>query len=222
MISNFNIYIIFIFLLSIIGCSSSGPIINYKLISVPDLNQVTTASLGDSLLTQAKGIMGYKRIEISSAFGYYSRIEPGIYCQLNKNSNLYFSPNPKAVTFTSPNGQVHGYNNKVGYDQDNKRICPGGGNPCYDSSEISIIELGRGPCLTSKSFQQTIEYSGKHGNILNFVYREFMDSMIRSGFTTNFTIDLSEGNSLTYKGAKIKIENATNNKITYKVLKNFN
>lgn len=223
MVDKLNFILIVIFSLSIVGCTSrSGPIIRYQSISIPDINQVKTVSLGESLLTQAEGFMGYNRIKLGPAFGVYSKIDSGIYCQLNKNSNLYYSADPQAVTFTSPNGQIHGYNNKVGYDRNDKRICPGGGKPCYNSSEISIIELGSGTCLTNKSFQRTIEYSGKNGNVLSFVYREFSNNMIRSPYTTNFTIDLSEGNSLTYKGAEIKIENATNNKITYKLLKNFN
>jgi hypothetical protein len=219
-------YLFFIFFLLIAGCSSSRPIIHqtYQFISEPELNTTTTVGLGDEMLNQyhAHGFVG-NRIELSSAVGAYSRIEAGIYCQLQPNSNLYMSPDDEAVKFTSPNGQIVGYNNRVSYDRDKQRICPGGGRPCYDSSEISIVERSNGSCLKRDKdyFQRIIEYSGKNGNILTFVYREFANDMIRSGFTTNFTIDLSEGDTLTYKGSKIKIEDATNNQITYKVLKNF-
>ena len=71
------------------------------------------------------------------------------------------------------------------------------------------------------SFQQTIEYAGKSGNILKFVYSEFTKGLARDAFNREFQVDLSEGNVLAFKGALIEIESATNINIRYKVIRNF-
>ena len=71
------------------------------------------------------------------------------------------------------------------------------------------------------SFQQTIEYAGKSGNILKFVYSEFTKGLARDAFNREFQVDLDEGNVLAFKGALIEIESATNINIRYKVIRNF-
>ena len=71
------------------------------------------------------------------------------------------------------------------------------------------------------SFQQTIEYAGRNGDILKLNYSEFSDGFARQAFTREFQVDLSEGNIAAYKGAIIEIVEATNVQIKYKVIRNF-
>ena len=71
------------------------------------------------------------------------------------------------------------------------------------------------------SFQQTIEYAGKSGNMLKFVYSEFIKGLARDAFNREFQVDLNEGNVLAFKGALVEIESATNINIRYKVIRNF-
>ena len=71
------------------------------------------------------------------------------------------------------------------------------------------------------SMQRTIEYAGKNGNIVKFIYSEFKDDMARDAFTREFSIDLSEDNAGAYKGAVFEIIKATNSTIEYKVIRNF-
>jgi hypothetical protein len=73
----------------------------------------------------------------------------------------------------------------------------------------------------SNSFQQTIEYAGRSGDILQFTYSEFADGFARQAFSREFQVDLAQGNLAAYKGAVIEIESATNASITYKVVRNF-
>ena len=71
------------------------------------------------------------------------------------------------------------------------------------------------------SFQRVIEYAGKKGSIVKFIYSEFKDEMVRDAFMREFEIDLNDGNTVAYKGCVfeiIKVDNAT---ITYKVLRHF-
>ena len=88
-----------------------------------------------------------------------------------------------------------------------------------DKSDIEISD--RWFIYQKDSFQQTIEYAGKSGNILKFVYSEFTEGLARDAFNREFQVDLNEGNVLAFKGALIEIESATNINIRYKVIRNF-
>jgi len=84
------------------------------------------------------------------------------------------------------------------------------------------IEInGRYFLYQPNSFQQTIEYAGKSGNQLKFIYSEFNHGFARDAFTREFQVDLGEGNIAAFKGALIEIEEATNVNIRYKVIRNF-
>ena len=71
------------------------------------------------------------------------------------------------------------------------------------------------------SFQRVIEYAGKKGNIVKFIYSEFKDNMVRDAFMREFEVDLSEGSSVAYKGLVFEILNADNATISYKVIRHF-
>jgi len=75
--------------------------------------------------------------------------------------------------------------------------------------------------ISSDTLQQSIEYAGKSGNILKFIYSEFYASRARDAFTREFQVDLSDGNVGAFKGAIFEILNADNTTITYKVVRNF-
>ena len=72
-----------------------------------------------------------------------------------------------------------------------------------------------------ESMQRTIEYAGKNGDQVSFVYSEFNDGYARDAFTREFSIDLTEGNVAAFKGAVFEIIKATNSTIEYKVIRNF-
>ena len=76
--------------------------------------------------------------------------------------------------------------------------------------------------MVSDSLVKTIEYNGKSANTLKFTYREFSHNMARAAYTTDFTVDLSDGNQVVaYKGAKLKIVKADNSSINYTVVSGF-
>ncbi len=122
----------------------------------------------------------------------------------------------------------------------------GGGAGIYDFILVSAPNDGMEICLTTgikygctkgkfikdydvspsffysvNSFQQTIEYAGRNGDVLKFTYSEFADGYARQSFTREFQVDLTQGKVAAYKGAIIEIESATNASITYKVVRNF-
>jgi|TARA_B110000091_G_C13718812_1_gene433848 hypothetical protein len=75
--------------------------------------------------------------------------------------------------------------------------------------------------INEKAIQQSIEYAGRSGNTLTFIYAEFRGGMARSGFNREFSIDLSNGNVGAFKGAVFEVMEATNTTITYKVIRHF-
>jgi hypothetical protein len=74
---------------------------------------------------------------------------------------------------------------------------------------------------SENSFQQTIEYAGKSGSTLKFIYSEFKNDFARDAFTREFTIDTDEGNIGAYKGAVFEVIEATNASIRFKVIRHF-
>ena len=60
------------------------------------------------------------------------------------------------------------------------------------------------------------------GNKINVSYREFQGAMARPAFNNDVEYDLSDSRQIGYKGALIEVLDADNQKIKYKVLKNFN
>ncbi|MCM7156817.1 hypothetical protein M8O35_23620, partial [Enterobacter roggenkampii] len=79
-----------------------------------------------------------------------------------------------------------------------------------------------GVCFVGvNSIRRDIEFNGKSGSVLNFVYREFNGSLARPAFTTPFSINLDETKNVRYKGASIKIESANSSEITYQVNSDF-
>ena len=74
---------------------------------------------------------------------------------------------------------------------------------------------------TENTFQQSIEYAGRDEDNLKFTYSEFTDGFARQAFTREFQIDYAKGDVAAYKGAIIKIHDATNVNIVYEVIRNF-
>ena len=71
------------------------------------------------------------------------------------------------------------------------------------------------------SFRQELIYSGRVGDTVKFLYRELKDGYLRAPFTQEVTYDLKESNVIGFKGARMKVIEATNTKIRYQVTKTF-
>ena len=83
----------------------------------------------------------------------------------------------------------------------------------FDESKRYVIHPDR--------MQQTIEYAGKNGDILKFLYTEYSGGLARDAFTREFQLDLKEGNVGGFKGAIFEVLEATNMNIKYKVIRHF-
>lgn len=92
---------------------------------------------------------------------------------------------------------------------------------CVNDLSADDLEIGESFLYSADSIQQTIEYSGKNGDTLSFLYAEFSGGFAREAFNRTFTIDLSGGNVMAYKGAVIEILEATNAQVKYRVVRAF-
>ena len=72
-----------------------------------------------------------------------------------------------------------------------------------------------------KGFSQELIYGGRAGDILKFTYREFRGGYIRNPFTQQIQYDLTEGNMVGFKEARIEVLEASNTRIKYRVLRHF-
>lgn len=70
-------------------------------------------------------------------------------------------------------------------------------------------------------FKQELIYNGRVGDDLRFVYREFASRAARSAFSQEAQYDLQESNIIGFKGARIEVLEATNSSIRYRVISNF-
>ena len=71
------------------------------------------------------------------------------------------------------------------------------------------------------SHAEIIEYSGRKGSALTFIYSEFDENMAKDAFTREVTVDLNEGNMGGFKGAVFEVLEATNFEIAYKIKRHF-
>jgi hypothetical protein len=62
-------------------------------------------------------------------------------------------------------------------------------------------------------------YAGKSGTTVEISYREFRGGLAAPAFYQNLKYDLSESKSITFQNFQIEIINASNQSITYKVLR---
>jgi len=71
-------------------------------------------------------------------------------------------------------------------------------------------------------FKFELIYTGRTDNKINIVYREYKDDLARSSFYQNLSYDLNESDLIRFKSLKIKILEANNSDITFKVISDDN
>jgi hypothetical protein len=69
------------------------------------------------------------------------------------------------------------------------------------------------------SFKRELVYAGLSQNIITIQYREFKNDFARPAFSQDLRYDLNESKVIGYKGARFEVVRATNQGLTYKVLK---
>ncbi|WP_151965038.1 hypothetical protein [Acinetobacter soli] len=209
--------------LGLVGCvtPSYNSIPRTKSVSYPELNKITTVNVGDQMVAQGT-IFKQDALTIESVEkirGY--TINPGTYNKSGDNENGTFFSAISTSSMPTTNNVLYDPAKLLLISKNNELCVLSVSNSkyCKDKADFKIKEVAS---ENKNSFQQTLIYNGKIGNKINIGYREFSGDFARPAFTNNVEYDLSESKQIGYKGALIDVINASNQSITYKVLKNFN
>ena len=192
----------------------------------PDIKVESEVYLGDRMLVQQVGewkeCITPKKTYSKSSWGWtgvYKGNEP--ICKSSPTDKYYFPTyiNGSNTSGTERKDRVTWSNKKGGY-----RLCQiqnGMSGSCIKKLNKDAVKSGETFIYSENSFQQTIAYEGKSGNILKFNYAEFTNGFAREAFSHEFQVDLNEGSIAAYKGAIIEVIEANNMQIKYKVIRNF-
>lgn len=186
----------------------------------PDVDVSTTAYLGDRMLEQRRGqwqeCIVPKFDSRTSGWNAILVVKAGEpLCKSSQSAKNY-----DAITYS--NGVQMNWPVVYKTKSDGTfKLCGNSGLTCTASMPADKIDVSPYFAYSENTFQQTIEYVGRSGDILKFIYSEFANGYARQSFTREFQVDLTQGKVAAYKGAVIEIESATNASITYKVVRNF-
>ena len=225
-----KLYIPFLFCLSTVGITQEVPLYETITDNVPKIGITTEVYLGDRMLEQRTGdyrecIVPKRSFEKKAAgYEWVVKVNKPL-CKKNADSKYYLASYSMVPSYQpEPEYFARLVDNNDHYELHLKAHAGGGFSRALRFKNINKdnIEMNNRWFVYAKnSFQQTIEYAGKSGNQLRFIYSEFNHGFARDAFTREFQVDLDEGNIAAFKGALIEIEEATNVNIRYKVIRNF-
>ena len=213
---------------------------------IPQIGNEITLYLGDQMMVQRNGqykecFIPKTKLQVGWRGEDYEFIPNKPVCKKQKDS-LYFYPNytlmincrgsnatagtcPYLIGLGKPIDLIEyesSYEIKIGFPRNNteKKVKF---NKNFIISGLDKVNIYHQTWFlhTENSFQQTIEYAGKSGSTLKFIYSEFIHGFARDAFTREFTIDTDEGNIGAYKGAVFEVIEATNSSIKFKVIRHF-
>ncbi len=212
-------------LLSLTGCvaSHTATAPDIKIVKIPNLNQEVSAGLGERLLESGLVIKVDGFTLTSDVDIFDGTVKAGTYHQIGvKDGHKVFGPSHGIGT-----GIVGGLSGlpspaKPYVDKDTGELCFLGGMGtrfCSDEIKPNIISMN---IYTQDSFMQELIYTGKVDNKIRFKYREFSNGMARDSYNVDVEYDLNDSDTVSYKGATIKVISANNSMIKYKVISHFN
>jgi len=85
-----------------------------------------------------------------------------------------------------------------------------------DHPQVSEVPTNE---LSGTGFRSQLIYAGTTKGAISITYREFKNEFARPAFSTDLTYDLSEGEEVGFRGARIRVLSATNTTIRYVVIK---
>jgi hypothetical protein len=215
--------------IAITGCKSTVPQAITTVVTLPSIGEVAISYLGENLITQG---IGYYTdvITVGNMIKYTASFKEAIYS--NIVGTIIFEADNYSVGINNLYGTEVSRTKFLAYDKADNEVCitqnPWVAYPlwmanCFDTDEVNIFRAEKQELVFTKdSLRQHIKYEGKSGYTLKFTYSEFTDVvMAGDAVASKFTIDLSKGNSIVYKGSRFEVIEATNSFITYEIIKPF-
>jgi len=216
-----NIGIISLSILLLSACASTSKKVDvsaFERVTVPTIGKEAVAYLGERMILAGLGYFT-DSINIPGFDAYATDFRADTYYRIPGTDT--FKAYNESVTNNNGYGNPLNTQDWVTYDPEKNEVCVGL-MTCYSATEMGAVYSPEKVFYAqANSFQQLIEYNGKSGSTLKFTYREFKDGMARGSFTTDFTIDLNDGSTFGYKGARFEVIDANNSQIKYKILKAF-
>ena len=189
--------------------------------SIPKINVISEAFLGDSILTLRNGEWRECITPKSTYTGNYSgsrvRYLSGVKMCKGNLSDKFYHPPYTNYTFGNDSLPVRW---KSKGDKSSLCACYNGCGWCVKKLPENAVKQSLDYLPSNEIPSKSIEIIGIDKKILKFAYTE------RTRDDTNvvyreFNLDLQEGNLAAYKGAIIEIISSTNMSIAYKVKRNF-
>jgi len=232
-----NLSLLGFLLIFVSGCSSKTLIHPVRdNISIPTINSVSSAELGDTLLD--KGFTStYPAVQtLSVGQGNYGvnkfTLKSGLYYAKEQDSKYtyYYPVNRGLINSNSWSGDgtygfLLGYALPLSSTHGELLLwyeVLGTGIRSTTKTKRSVdFEHAKAQAIGEPSFRQQFIYNGKIGNNLKFLYRELSNNYARAPFSQEIQYDLNESKIIGFKGVRIEIIEATNQKIKYKTISNF-
>lgn len=214
-------------MIALVGCVT--PLTNYqatvKNISEPPIGSVNVANLGDKLLTQGNMVereaLYFPNLQ---KMGLGRTVQSGYYPKQGESEQyIQYSVSSENGAGKIIDGAFNDPSQGLALRKADNAICAFTVyNMMVDCKTGLNYEKKNWGTANSDSFQQTLIYNGKVGNKINIGYREFSSNLARPAFNNDVEYDLSQSKEIGYKGALLEIQDANNQQIKYKVIKNFN
>ena len=209
------------------GCKSFT--YNYKPepveISLPQLDTITTANVGDSMLRQGKyteydAIYLKENVRISKIGAY--TFTQGYYLKKGEDetSEFYYPGNAPDSGIVMPEAMTDTFE-IISIDKKSGLFCAYSVYYKMGCESNAVYEKTKCPVSGPDSFLYKLTYNGKDGNKINIEYSEYLSNLIKPSYSNEVVYDLSESNIIKYKDAEIEVIEATDNYIKYKVIQKF-
>lgn len=217
--------------LSLAACASTQSVVaRTEIIDRPPLNAASQAELGDTIvekgtLTTYDGLQ--LRNELVWGDGWLLKkftISPGKLRARQRDAKFLY--------FYSDNMTVYdGLLGTAPYGSGG--LCTKSGDPTFVRAFIVSgactikpkaapeIQATRVVDVNAPNFRQELIYNGRSGETVKFLYREFSGDYARPPFSQDVQYDLKDGNTIGFKGARIEIIEASNTRLSYRVLSSF-
>ncbi|RKV86050.1 MAG: hypothetical protein D8H97_01920 [Neisseria sp.] len=195
-------------------------------LSWPSVGETNTVGIGENMLNQGYSLqmdaLSFDSLQKIGGAAY--KIPPGDYVKTGEDNNAeYYLVNNtnggRVIVGILADPVISVMKSKNNKDNEICLITVLNLKNCSKNIPTTIKKVNS---VNANGFQQNLLYSGKVGNRIKLSYREFQNNMARQAFSNDVEYDLSESDQVGYKGALLEIINATNQSITYKVIRNFN
>lgn len=230
-----------ILVISIFLLSSCAPAQHYY---KPLIDKTETKDVGETLIKEGWGttydcsyIMVENEFEVEGSAmtsEYRAKIPAGTYRQKKLSSrNIFLSSKPLPLLSKSKITKNESVNNiilgivipkndgqiYVTPSVYNLKLIPIGKNKSVDYKKTN--ETCYNEDLSPGYFQRELIYNGGSGSVIIIKYREFINDLARPAFTQDLTYDLSKSDIIGFRGARIRVLEADNISVKYKILSYF-